>query len=74
MRKKTLEHQWLEAAECRRRPDIRAGGAVVLVNEHLELETKSPALDRVVTHNRIRKYLMEVEGAAVYEMCELRVL
>lgn len=47
-------------------PDIRAEGAVVFVNEHFELEMESPALERVVTRNRIRKYLMEIDGAAAH--------
>jgi len=45
-------------------PDIMAEGAVVFVNEHFELEMKSPAPGRVVTRNRIRKYMMEVDEAA----------
>ena len=46
-------------------PDIRAEGAVVFVNEHFELEMESSVFERVVMRNRIRKYLVEIDTAAV---------
>src|SRR5699024_2932953 len=40
-------------------------GAVVFVNEHFELEMESSVFERVVMRNRIRKYLVEIDTAAV---------
>src|SRR5699024_1763382 len=37
----------------------------VFVNEHFELEMESSVFERVVMRNRIRKYLVEIDTAAV---------
>lgn len=46
--------------------DIMTEGAILFVNENFDLEMRSSASERVVTRNRIKKYMEEIDGAVAF--------